>query len=82
VGGGADVSNRWIDGAHNRSTIKRFYAAGGEGASRGDAFELDAGEHAAGHHWLVVGRVRRLRVSADADPLVYLAGGFGACDPH
>ena len=23
------VSNRWIDGSHNRSTIKDFYAAGG-----------------------------------------------------
>ena len=38
------ASNRWIDGAHNRSTIKGFYAAGGEDASRAEAFELDAGE--------------------------------------
>jgi uncharacterized OsmC-like protein len=40
------ASNRWIDGAHNRSTIKGFYAAGGEDDSRGEAFELDAGEPA------------------------------------
>ena len=40
------VSNRWIDGAHNRSTIKDFYAAGGEDTSRAEAFELDAGEPA------------------------------------
>ena len=40
------ASNRWIDGAHNRSTIKAFYAAGGEDATRAEAFELDAGEPA------------------------------------
>jgi uncharacterized OsmC-like protein len=40
------ASNRWIDGAHNRSTIKGFFAAGGEDASRSEAFELDAGEPA------------------------------------
>lgn len=38
--------NRWIGGAHNRSTIKDFYAAGGEDTTRGEAFELDAGEPA------------------------------------
>jgi hypothetical protein len=36
------VTKRWIDGAHNRSTIKDFYAAGGEDTTRGEAFELDA----------------------------------------
>jgi uncharacterized OsmC-like protein len=40
------ATNRWIDGAHNRSTIKGFYAAGGEDATRGQAFVLDAGEPA------------------------------------
>ena len=40
------ASNRWLGGAHNRSTIKGFYAAGGEDASRSEAFELDAGEPA------------------------------------
>ena len=38
------VRNRWLGGAHNRSTIKDFYAAGGEDGSRATAFELDAGE--------------------------------------
>ena len=40
------VNNRWIDGAHNRSTIQGFYAAGGEDTSRTEPFELDAGEPA------------------------------------
>ena len=40
------AANRWIHGAHNRSTIKDFYAAGGEDTSRSEAFELDAGEPA------------------------------------
>jgi uncharacterized OsmC-like protein len=38
------VRNRWVGGAHNRSTIQDFYAAGGEDRSRAVAFELDAGE--------------------------------------
>ncbi|UGS35214.1 OsmC family protein [Capillimicrobium parvum] len=38
--------NRWIDGAHNRSTIQGFYAAGGEDTSREAAFAVDAGEPA------------------------------------
>jgi 3-hydroxy-9,10-secoandrosta-1,3,5(10)-triene-9,17-dione monooxygenase reductase component len=39
-------------------------------------------EHAAGDHWIVVGRVRRLRLSSDAEPLVYFAGRFGGFQPH
>jgi 3-hydroxy-9,10-secoandrosta-1,3,5(10)-triene-9,17-dione monooxygenase reductase component len=47
------------------------------------AIECDlAAEHAAGDHWIVVGRVRRLRVSGDGQPLVYFAGGFGGFEPH
>ena len=38
------ATNRWIDGAHNRSTIKGFYAAGGEDTSRSAEFHADAGE--------------------------------------
>jgi uncharacterized OsmC-like protein len=41
------ATNRWVDGAHNRSTIKGFYAAGGEDTSRGEAFEIDAGANPA-----------------------------------
>jgi 3-hydroxy-9,10-secoandrosta-1,3,5(10)-triene-9,17-dione monooxygenase reductase component len=43
--------------------------------------DLEA-EHAAGDHWIVVGRVRRLRVAADTEPLVYFAGHFGDFEPH
>jgi flavin reductase (DIM6/NTAB) family NADH-FMN oxidoreductase RutF len=39
-------------------------------------------EHAAGDHWIVVGRVRRLRLSSDARPLVYFAGRFGGFEAH
>jgi flavin reductase (DIM6/NTAB) family NADH-FMN oxidoreductase RutF len=47
------------------------------------AIECDlAAEHAAGDHWIVVGRVRRLRVSSDGQPLVYFAGRFGDFQPH
>ena len=38
-------------------------------------------EHVAGDHSIVVGRVRRLRVSVSGDPLVYFAGRFGAFAP-
>jgi len=38
------VRNRWLGGAHNRSTIKDFYAACQEDTSRESAFEVDAGE--------------------------------------
>jgi uncharacterized OsmC-like protein len=40
------ATNRWVDGAHNRSTIKGLYAAGGEDTSRDEASEIDAGEPA------------------------------------
>ena len=40
------AQNRWIDGAHNRSTIQGFYGAGQEDASRTQSFSLDAGEPA------------------------------------
>jgi hypothetical protein len=40
------AANRWIDGAHNRSAIKGFYAAGDEDTRRGEEFQLDAGEPA------------------------------------
>ena len=40
------ASNRWLGGAHNRSTIRSFYGAGQEDDSRAEAFTLDAGEPA------------------------------------
>jgi 3-hydroxy-9,10-secoandrosta-1,3,5(10)-triene-9,17-dione monooxygenase reductase component len=52
---------------------------------RGALASIECGveaEHPAGDHWIVVGRVRRLRVASDARPLVYFAGRFGEFEPH
>ncbi len=48
-----------------------------EGALAVIECELEA-EHPAGDHSIVVGRVTRLQLSAETDPLVYFAGDFGA----
>ena len=40
------ATNRWIAGAHNRSTSQHFYGAGQEDRSRAQAFTTDAGEPA------------------------------------
>jgi 3-hydroxy-9,10-secoandrosta-1,3,5(10)-triene-9,17-dione monooxygenase reductase component len=37
-------------------------------------------EHPAGDHWIVVGRVDEVRISASKDPLVFFAGAFGAVE--
>ena len=62
------ATNRWIDGAHNRSTIKGFYAAGGEDSSRSEAFELDAGEPA-----ILLG------TDTGPNPAEYLLHALAAC---
>jgi uncharacterized OsmC-like protein len=62
------ATNRWIDGAHNRSTIKDFYAAGGEDTSRAEAFELDAGEPA-----ILIG------TDTGPNPAEYLLHALAAC---
>jgi uncharacterized OsmC-like protein len=62
------ATNRWIDGAHNRSTIKGFYAAGGEDTSRGEAFVLDAGEPA-----ILLG------TDTGPNPAEYLLHALAAC---
>jgi uncharacterized OsmC-like protein len=62
------ASNRWIDGAHNRSTIKGFYAAGGEDATRSEGFEIDAGEPA-----ILLG------TDTGANPAEYLLHALAAC---
>ena len=36
--------NQWIDGGHNRTTIKGFYGAGHEDTSRTEPFVVDADE--------------------------------------
>ena len=40
-----------------------------------------AAEHAAGDHWIVIGRVVDVRIAV-GDPLVYFGGAFGAFRPH
>ena len=40
------VTNEWIEGTHNRSTIREFYGAGGEDRSRQEDFVVDVGEPA------------------------------------
>ena len=62
------ASNRWIDGAHNRSTIKGFYAAGGEDSSRSEEFVIDAGEPA-----ILLG------TDTGANPAEYLLHALAAC---
>jgi SAM-dependent methyltransferase len=62
------ATNTWIDGAHNRSTIKGFYAAGGEDSSRSEEFQIDAGEPA-----ILLGN------DSGANPAEYLLHALAAC---
>jgi uncharacterized OsmC-like protein len=62
------ATNRWIEGAHNRSAIKDFYAAGGEDTTRSEAFEIDAGEPA-----ILLG------VDTGPNPAEYLLHALAAC---
>jgi uncharacterized OsmC-like protein len=62
------ATNRWIDGAHNRSTIKGFYAAGGEDTSRSAEFHADAGEPA-----ILLG------TDTGPNPAEYLLHALAAC---
>jgi uncharacterized OsmC-like protein len=60
--------NRWIDGSHNRTTIRDFYAANQEDTSRAQAFELDAGEPA-----ILLG------TDTGPNPAEYLLHALAAC---
>jgi uncharacterized OsmC-like protein len=62
------ATNRWIGGTHNRSTIRDFYAAGGEDTTRGEAFRIDAGEPA-----ILLG------TDTGANPAEYLLHALAAC---
>jgi uncharacterized OsmC-like protein len=62
------VRNRWIDGAHNRSTIRDFYAANQEDTSRAEEFVLDAGEPA-----ILIGK------DTGPNPAEYLLHALAAC---
>jgi 3-hydroxy-9,10-secoandrosta-1,3,5(10)-triene-9,17-dione monooxygenase reductase component len=77
-------------GARHGNFARRAAAPGADRFAEPDvirdalaAIECDlAAEHPAGDHWIVVGRVRRLRVSSDGQPLVYFAGRFGDFQSH
>ncbi len=60
--------NRWIDGAHNRTTIRDFYAANQEDTSRTADFVIDAGEPA-----ILLGK------DTGANPAEYLLHALAAC---
>jgi uncharacterized OsmC-like protein len=60
--------NHWIDGSHNRTTIRDFYAANQEDASRTDEFVIDAGEPA-----ILLG------TDTGANPAEYLLHALAAC---
>ena len=62
------ASNRWINGAHNRTSIKDFYAAGGEDTSRSEQFQIDAGEPA-----ILLG------TDTGPNPAEYLLHALAAC---
>jgi uncharacterized OsmC-like protein len=62
------AGNRWLNGAHNRSTIKGFYGAGGEDTTRTEAFLLDAGEPAV-----------LLGTDTGPNPAEYLLHALAAC---
>jgi uncharacterized OsmC-like protein len=62
------AQNTWIGGAHNRSTIKDFYAACGEDTSRAETFTLDAGEPA-----ILIG------TDTGPNPAEYLLHALTAC---
>jgi uncharacterized OsmC-like protein len=60
--------NRWIEGAHNRTTIRDFYAANQEDTSRTEDFVIDAGEPA-----ILLGS------DTGANPAEYLLHALAAC---
>ncbi|MDX6687623.1 MAG: hypothetical protein QOF86_3751 [Baekduia sp.] len=62
------ATNRWVDGTHNRSTIKSFYAAGGEDTTRSEEFVIDAGEPA-----ILLG------TDTGANPAEFLLHALAAC---
>jgi uncharacterized OsmC-like protein len=60
--------NHWIDGSHNRSTIRGFYGAGQEDVTRTESFVIDAGEPA-----ILLGS------DTGANPAEYLLHALAAC---
>ena len=62
------ATNRWLGGAHNRSTIRGFYGAGQEDETRTEAFIVDAGEPA-----ILLG------TDTGPNPAEYLLHALAAC---
>ena len=62
------ATNKWIDGGHNRSTIKDFYGAGQEDTSRKIPFVVDNDEPA-----VLLGEDK------GANPVEYLLHGLAGC---
>lgn len=62
------ADNRWLDGAHNRTTIQGFYAAGQEDHSRTKPFVFDADEPP-----VLLGENR------GASPVEYVLKALAAC---
>jgi uncharacterized OsmC-like protein len=60
--------NRWIDGAHNQTRIRDFYAANQEDTSRAQEFVIDAGEPA-----ILLG------TDTGPNPAEYLLHALAAC---
>lgn len=60
--------NRWINGGHNRSTIKGFYGAGQEDTTRTKPFVLDADEP-----YVLLGN------DQGANPVEYVLHALAAC---
>src|ERR1051325_5621151 len=60
--------NRWIHGAHSRTTIRDFYGAGEEDRSRTESFVMDAGEPT-----VLLGH------DTGASPAEYLLHALAAC---
>jgi uncharacterized OsmC-like protein len=62
------AQNQWVDGAHNRTTVKDFYGAGQEDSTRAEAFSIDAGEPA-----ILLG------TDTGPNPAEYLLHALAAC---
>jgi uncharacterized OsmC-like protein len=62
------LSNQWIDGGHNRSTIKNFYGLSEEQTARTEPFILDADEPP-----LLLGK------DSGPNPVEYLLTALAAC---
>ena len=62
------ASNQWLNGGHNRSTIRDFYGAGAEDTSRTEEFVLDNGEPPV-----------LLGANEGANPVEYLLHALAGC---